>query len=122
MRVCVSFAVCTILAASPLCALEVVRQGPELHVRGANFRYTWDTRRGGELAVVSQPGLPQGGWWSLGTVRHPVDAFQRVNSSFAWKLLDTIPALSFSSQRGAYFSLEWKIAYNSADRESTLTV
>jgi hypothetical protein len=43
-----------------------------------------------------------------------------VNSTFAWKSLDTIPALSFSAKRMAYYSGEWNIACANADRNATL--
>ncbi len=101
-------------------AMEVARDGSRLTVAGANFRYTWDARRGGELALVEQPGLIEGGWWLRGTLGRPRSAWQRVNSTFAWKSLDTIPALSFSTRRGAYYSLEWAIAYNNADRDAKI--
>jgi len=102
--------------------MEAVQDGTRLVVTGANFRYTWDTRRGGELTCVEQHGLRGGGWWTRGSPRISSSTWQRVNSTFAWKLLDTIPALSFANSRGAYYSLEWKIAYASADRDATLTI
>ena len=74
--------------------------------------------RGGELAVVEQPGLAGGGWWNRGRPGHASSPWQRVNSTFAWKSLDTIPALSFSTKRGAYYSGEWTIAYANADRNA----
>jgi uncharacterized membrane protein len=103
-------------------AMEVTREGSRLTVAGANFRYTWDAHRGGELALVEQPGLVEGGWWLRGMPGQPRSAWQRVNSSFAWKSLDTIPALSLATRRGAYYSLEWAIAYNNADRDARIDI
>jgi hypothetical protein len=102
--------------------MEVSHQGTRLIVTGTNFRYTWDTRRGGELAVAEQPGLPEGGWWTRGMTGRRDPGWQRVNSTFAWKSLDTIPALSFSTRRAAYYSGEGTIAYANADRQAKLEV
>jgi hypothetical protein len=103
-------------------AMEVEEQGSKLIITGTHFRYTWDTRRGGELAVVEQPGLARGGWWNRGVGRVNVSGWQRVNSSFAWKSLDTIPAISFSTKRAAYYSLEWAVAQSNADNKAELKV
>ena len=46
-------------------AMEVSQSGTKLIVMGDNFRYVWDTRRGGELSSVEQRALP-GGWWLRG--------------------------------------------------------
>ena len=129
---------CLFLAAawSPAVAMDIVERDGRLMVTGANFRYTWDTRRGGELAVVEQQSTGLGGWWTHGGPRQPMtgpvmvgdatskkpSTWQRVNSTFAWKSLDTIPALSFSTKRGAYYSGEWNVAYASADNKATLKV
>jgi hypothetical protein len=101
--------------------MDVVEGDGKLVVTGANFRYTWDTRRGGELSIVEQRGTSDG-WWTRGQPRKAAGPWQRVNSTFAWKSLDTIPAISFSTKRGAYYSNEWAIAYANADRSSTLKV
>ena len=101
-----------------------------LILTGRNFRYTWDTRRGGELSKVEQQGRNKidefgnqvKGWWSY---QHPWlerSSWQRINSDFAWKSFDTIPALSFSTDRKAYYSGAWKIAYANADRRAKLKV
>jgi hypothetical protein len=110
------------LCTSPACAMDITQQGTKLIVTGANFRYTWDTRRGGEMTSVEQPGLAAGGWWNRGQAETPTSNWQRVNSTFAWKSLDTIPSLSFSTKRGAYYSGEWNIAYANADRHATLKI
>lgn len=102
-------------------AMEVSQSGTKLVVMGDNFRYVWDTRRGGELASVEQRALP-GGWWLRGNPAQANGSWQRVNSTFAWKSLDTIPALSFSPNRGAYFSGQGVVAYANADRSSTLKI
>lgn len=103
-------------------AMDVVESNGRLIVTGANFRYTWDTRRGGELAVVEQQSTGNGGWWTRGGPRQVPSTWHRVNSTFAWKSLDTIPALSFATKRGAYYSGEWNIAYANADNKATLKV
>jgi len=108
--------------ASQARAMEVSRQGSRLIVTGASFRYTWDSRRGGELAQVEQRGLTSGGWWTRGMPGRRPSTWQRVNSTFAWKSLDTIPALSFSTKRLAYYSGEWTIAYANADRTAKIRV
>ena len=108
--------------ASQAYAMDVSQQGTTLTVTGTNFRYTWDTRRGGELSIVEQLGTGAGGWWDLGTGRTPSSKWQRVNSTFAWKSLDTIPSLSFSTKRGAYFSGEWNVAYANADKHAALKI
>jgi len=102
-------------------AMEVRQEGTRLIVTGTNFRYMWDTRRGGELAVVEQPG-PSDGWWVRGMPGYRNSPWQRVNSTFAWKSLDTIPALSLSTKRMAYYSGEWTIAYANADRHAKLNM
>ena len=107
-------------AGSP--GMDVAEEGTRLVVSGANFRYTWDTRRGGELTTVEQRGLETGGWWKWGGIHVSTDSFQRVNSSFAWKSRDTIPALSFATRRMAYYSGDWNIAYASADKKATLKI
>ena len=119
-----ALAACALLpwAAGHASAMEVARQGTRLIVTGTNFRYTWDTRRGGELAVVEQPGLAEGGWWLRGMTGGRDAAWQRVNSTFAWKSLDTIPALSFSTKRGSYYSGEATIAYANADRRAKIEI
>ncbi|MFB3891545.1 MAG: hypothetical protein ACE15C_05920 [Phycisphaerae bacterium] len=94
----------------------------KLVLTGSNFRYTWEARRGWELSVVEQPGLLQGGWWNLAEVPRKPTYWQRVNSNFAWKSLDTIPAISFSTRRGAYYSGEWTIAYANADRNAQIKI
>ena len=103
-------------------AMEVTQQGTKLIVTGGAFRYTWDSRRGGELAVVEQKAFSPNGWWLAGTNPRPQPPWQRVNGTFAFKSLDTIPALSFSSLRGAYFSGDWKIAYANADRDGSIKI
>jgi hypothetical protein len=103
-------------------AMEVMQQGTKLIVTGGAFRYTWDSRRGGELSVVEQKAFSPDGWWLAGTNPRPQPPWQRVNGTFAFKSLDTIPSLSFSTLRGAYFSGDWKIAYASADRDATIKI
>ncbi|MCL2640131.1 MAG: hypothetical protein FWD53_04740 [Phycisphaerales bacterium] len=137
------------LAASVLCfgaltvasanAMDIAQYHGRLIVTGGNFRYVWDTNRGGELASVEQQGASEDGWWLKGGPRPLVtramltalgdtagaknnDSWRRVSSTFAWKSLDTIPALSFSTKRGAYYSGEWNIAYANADYKSTLKI
>ena len=56
-------------ASSPARAMDIVERDGRLTVTGANFRYTWDTRRGGELAVVEQQSTGLGGWWTKGGSR-----------------------------------------------------
>ena len=94
----------------------------KLVATGTNFRYTWEARRGWELTVVEQPGLVQGGWWNLAEVPRKSSRWQRVNSNFAWKSLDTIPAISFSTKRNAYYSGDWTIAYANADRNARIRI
>ena len=120
-------AAAVLLIISQADAMEVAKQGSKLVLTGANFRYTWDARRGGELAEVEQRGLRapragewSGGWWLRGMPGRRPSAWQRVNSTFAWKSLDTIPALSLSTKRMAYYSGEWAIACANADRTATL--
>lgn len=108
--------------AAPAMAMDVAEQGTRLVVTGANFRYTWDTRRGGELSVVEQRSTSHGGWWTLGGPRQVPSTWHRVSSTFAWKSLDTIPAISFSTKRGAYYSGEPNIAWANADNQATLKV
>ena len=115
LAVCVA----ALLQAGEARAMDVRQQGTRLIVSGTNFRYTWDTRRGGELAAVEQPGPPDG-WWTRGTPGYVGSPWQRVSSTFAWKSLDTIPALSFSSKRMSYYSGEATVAYANADRGARL--
>ena len=103
-------------------AMDVTQQGTKLIVTGGAFRYTWDGRRGGELAVVEQKAFSPNGWWLAGTNPRPQPPWQRVNGTLAFKSLDTIPALSFSTLRGAYFSGDWKIVYANADRDATIKI
>ena len=116
-----------LLAALVLClaveagAMEVRQQGTRLIVTGTNFRYTWDARRGGELAAVEQPGPPDG-WWVRGMPGYRNSPWQRINSCFAWKSLDTIPALSFSTKRMAYYSGEAVIACANADKSAKIRI
>jgi len=109
---------------------DKVLKTTKLILTGRNFRYTWDTRRGGELSKVEQQGRNKidefgnqvKGWWSYQNPWLERSPWQRINSDFAWKSFDTIPALSFSTDRKAYYSGEWKIAYANADRHAKLTV
>ena len=124
------------LVAASATAMQVATNGSWLTVTGAGFRYTWDTHRGGELAIVEQAGSPVGGWWNRFPARGGLppspgpalpgfgasSVWQRVNSTFAWKSLDTIPALSFSTKRGSYYSGEWNVAYANVDRNATLKI
>ena len=103
-------------------AVDVTQSGTKLTVTGANFRYTWDTRRGGEMSEFEQRTVPTKGWWNEANPRAQRSEWLRVNGSFAWKSLDTIPALSFSTNRGAYYSGEWHIAYANADNKATLNL
>jgi hypothetical protein len=121
-----SYGKCLLIAlmlcgASEACALDVQQQGTRLTVTGTNFRYTWDGRRGGELAAVEQPG-PADGWWVRGLPGYRNSSWQRINSCFAWKSLDTIPALSFSTKRMAYYSGEGVIAYANADKNAQINI
>src|ERR1035437_5360491 len=97
-------------ACSTAAAMDVVERGGRLIVTGANFRYTWDTRRGGELAVVEQQSGGPEGWWTRGGPRQPItgpaanaeagsgrnraarESFtrRRGNSPFGWQALGTI--------------------------------
>ena len=105
-----------------LSAMTLEYAGSKLTASGNNFRYTWDTERGGELTCVEQRGLSALGWWDRGFPKLRRTSWQRINSTFAWKSLDTIPALSLSTSRMAYYSGEWAIAYASADRHAKLKV
>ena len=111
-----------LFATAPAFAMDVVEQDGRLIVTGANFRYTWDTRRGGELAVVEQQSDGKGGWWMRGGPRQTPSRWHRVSSTFAWKSLDTIPAISFSTKRGAYYSGEWNICWANADNKAEIKV
>lgn len=109
---------------------DKVLKTEQLILTGRNFRYTWDTRRGGELSKVEQRGRNRidefgnlvKGWWSYGNPYLERAPWMRVNSDLAFKSFDTIPALSFSTDRKAYYSGQWKVAYANADRRSRLTV
>ena len=60
------------------------------------WKMTFNGERGGELNKVE---LFDGA------------KFYRVNSTFAFKSLDTIPALSFASTRDSYYSGKWDVFY-----------
>lgn len=110
-------------AVAPALAMDVEQVGTKLIVTGENFRYTWDARRGGEMSVVEQRSLPTTtAWWVRANRDQRPTQWHRVNSTFAWKSLDTIPAVSFSTKRGSYYSGEPTIAYANADRNATLKV
>ncbi|MCL2645856.1 MAG: hypothetical protein FWD61_02495 [Phycisphaerales bacterium] len=120
-------------------AMDIAQHQGRLIVTGGNFRYVWDTNRGGELASVEQQSSSEPGWWLRGSPRPLVTpamltalgdtagarnnaTWRRVNSTLAWKSVDTIPALSFSTKRGAYYSGEWNVAYANADNKATLKI
>ena len=118
----VVFTAALLVKPAELKAMQVEYAGSKVIVTGNNFRYTWDTARGGELSCVEQRGLSALGWWDRGFPKLRRTPWQRINSTFAWKSLDTIPALSVSTSRMAYYSGEWGIAYASADRNAKLKV
>ena len=45
------------------------------------------------------------------------DTFRRVNATFAFKSLDTIPALSFASTKDSYYSGKWDVYYANEGRK-----
>ncbi len=65
------------------------------------WKMTFNGERGGELNKVE---LSDG------------DKLYRVNSTFAFKSLDTIPALSFASTRDSYYSGKWDVFYANEGR------
>lgn len=74
---------------------QIVLQGP-------GWQLTFDGERGGELSKVL---LWDGRKW------------YRVNSSFAFKSLDTLPALSFASTKDSYYSGKWDVFYSNEGRK-----
>jgi hypothetical protein len=89
--------------ATPLYAQieKTLTQDNRLVLKTPAWRMVFNGERGGELNEV---------WLWDG------DKFYRVNSTFAFKSLDTLPALSFTNTRDSYYSGKWDVFYANEGR------
>ncbi|HUU43884.1 MAG TPA: alpha-amylase family protein, partial [Planctomycetota bacterium] len=98
-----------LLSTGVLCAQitkELTKEN-ELVLSTPAWKLVFNGERGGELNQV---------------LLFDGDRFHRVNSTFAFKSLDTIPALSFTNTKDSYYSGKWDIYYANEGRKCEFKV